>query len=538
MNETSIDGQRDRLGARTAGGQAAGVRALHRDDPGIARGAIRPAGRGRRRRRRPPDAPRCSRTSVKPPVDAPTSRQTRPAGSTPNASSAPVSFWRPARDERQRRLHDSTASDACRRRSPGFRSSGPRRPSRPGPGRRGASACARVRRLGEPALDQELVERSRPRAADVPIPALSAVHAAGGAHLAIMPRADRTSGASGAIGSVRRAPARTRAGRESPGSGAERGQRLPHLGRDPRRRRAGSAGAGRPPSRGRRSGRPGMPMIAEPDLAVRRVRQSGPPRAPRARGCRTRRSRRSPRASPRGACPRAWSRISWRSSGLAKRALIRPTDQPSAASASATCRARARRSARSRRAGCRCPPGGPRLRPTGRISGVRSRQVEAGIARVVQRERVVLGERGPEQRPQLLLVLRAGDDEVRELALGGQREHALVARAVLADEAGPVHRRSPPAGRSGRRRGRSGRRRAGGTWSRARRPAARRRGRGRSRASTACCSAIPTSMNRSGNSAWKRLRPVPVGMPAVIATIRRSSPAAISISSWPRSTAV
>ncbi len=38
----------------------------------------------------------------------------------------------------------------------------------------------------------------------------------------------------------------------------------------------------------------------------------------------------------------------------------------------------------------------------------------------------------------------------------------------------------------------------------------------------ACCSAIPTSKNRSGNSAWNRDSPVPVGMPAVIPTIRRS----------------
>ena len=43
---------------------------------------------------------------------------------------------------------------------------------------------------------------------------------------------------------------------------------------------------------------------------------------------------------------------------------------------------------------------------------------------------------------------------------------------------------------------------------------------------TACCSAIPTSTKRSGNSSWNRLRPVPVGIPAVIATIRRSSRAA------------
>ena len=56
----------------------------------------------------------------------------------------------------------------------------------------------------------------------------------------------------------------------------------------------------------------------------------------------------------------------------------------------------------------------------------------------MQRERVVLGERGPQQRAQLLLVAGRGDDEVRQLALGRQGEHALVARPVLAHEPGPV----------------------------------------------------------------------------------------------------
>ena len=56
----------------------------------------------------------------------------------------------------------------------------------------------------------------------------------------------------------------------------------------------------------------------------------------------------------------------------------------------------------------------------------------------MQRERVVLGERGAHQRAQLLLVLRARDHEVRQLALRRDREHALVARSVLADEARAV----------------------------------------------------------------------------------------------------
>ena len=42
---------------------------------------------------------------------------------------------------------------------------------------------------------------------------------------------------------------------------------------------------------------------------------------------------------------------------------------------------------------------------------------------------------------------------------------------------------------------------------------------------TACCSAIPTSMKRSGKRAWKGSRPVGPGMAAVMATIRGSDSA-------------
>ena len=35
---------------------------------------------------------------------------------------------------------------------------------------------------------------------------------------------------------------------------------------------------------------------------------------------------------------------------------------------------------------------------------------------------------------------------------------------------------------------------------------------------TACCSAMPTSRNRSGNSAWNGSRPVGPGIAAVMAT--------------------
>ena len=56
----------------------------------------------------------------------------------------------------------------------------------------------------------------------------------------------------------------------------------------------------------------------------------------------------------------------------------------------------------------------------------------------MQRERVLLAERRAHQTTQLLLVLGRGDDQVRQLAVRRQGEHALVARAVLADEAGAV----------------------------------------------------------------------------------------------------
>ncbi len=42
---------------------------------------------------------------------------------------------------------------------------------------------------------------------------------------------------------------------------------------------------------------------------------------------------------------------------------------------------------------------------------------------------------------------------------------------------------------------------------------------------TACCSAMPTSKQRSGNALAKRSSPVPDGMAAVTATMRSSRPA-------------
>ena len=88
------DGEVDRLAAASpASASRAFVRSRRRR--GDRRGADRRAGRAPRRPRRHAPRPRWSRTSVKPPVEAPTSRQTSPAGSIPNASSAAASLWPP-----------------------------------------------------------------------------------------------------------------------------------------------------------------------------------------------------------------------------------------------------------------------------------------------------------------------------------------------------------------------------------------------------------------------------------------------------------
>src|SRR3954463_1955731 len=44
---------------------------------------------------------------------------------------------------------------------------------------------------------------------------------------------------------------------------------------------------------------------------------------------------------------------------------------------------------------------------------------------------------------------------------------------------------------------------------------------------TACCSAIPTSKQRFGNFSPNKLRPVPDGIAAVIATMRSSASASV-----------
>ena len=79
MNETSTTARSTGSGS-VDGVERPGVDALHRHDARVAPEPLGELPVARRRPRRPGVAPRCSRTSVKPPVEAPTSSATRPAG--------------------------------------------------------------------------------------------------------------------------------------------------------------------------------------------------------------------------------------------------------------------------------------------------------------------------------------------------------------------------------------------------------------------------------------------------------------------------
>ena len=136
MNETSTVASETGSGSVVAG-QRPGVRPLHGDHARIAPERLCELPAARRRARRHGCAPRCSSTSVKPPVEAPTSRHTRPAGSTPNASSAAASLWPP----RLTYGSGTATSTACpdRRGHPASDRAAPRHRRRPAPGRRAAA---------------------------------------------------------------------------------------------------------------------------------------------------------------------------------------------------------------------------------------------------------------------------------------------------------------------------------------------------------------------------------------------------------------
>ncbi len=152
-DERHVDGHRARS-ARGARRRRGGARCAPRAPPRADRCAARSrAGRGRRRARRRARAPRCSRQSVKPPVPAPTSRQTRPAGSIAKWSSAAASL-RPARETNgsrgpatSRRASTATAVPALSTRRPSTSTAaGHHRPPR------------LLAALEQAALDQQQVE--------------------------------------------------------------------------------------------------------------------------------------------------------------------------------------------------------------------------------------------------------------------------------------------------------------------------------------------------------------------------------------------
>ena len=131
--------------------------------------------------------------------------------------------------------------------------------------------------------------------------------------------------------------------------------------------------------------------------------------------------------------PAAWLARRAASSGFAHRALITVAVRPAAPSSRAASRSRWTigpnpTSSRS----------DPFLEDLGHADLERLAlpvgQVLAGIARIVQGDGSVMGQRGDHEVPELLLVLGRADDQVRQRPLGRQGEHPLVARAVLADE--------------------------------------------------------------------------------------------------------
>ena len=92
MNETS---QTTSCGANGSSVSVARVRPLEHDDARVVAQPRVRAGRSRRRARSRAPRRAAAGTSVKPPVDAPTSRQSSPRGSTPSASSPCASFSPP-----------------------------------------------------------------------------------------------------------------------------------------------------------------------------------------------------------------------------------------------------------------------------------------------------------------------------------------------------------------------------------------------------------------------------------------------------------
>ncbi len=232
---------------------------------------------------------------MKPPVEAPTSRQIRPAGSIANASSAAASLCPP------RETYGSGASTASTTegstRSPDLRSRRARSPSptRTRPAR--TRACARVRDSARPRSTSSWSSRRRAGRPAWIVSALTALswHSPPSADRA--PAASRA-GARPGSGVANRDPASLRRGRRGDAEGLER---LADLALD-----AGSIEPDEPAQVGDRAV-VDEPVARDPDdperpRRGRPGRPAAPPRGARGRPTRSRRSRRSPRGSRRAAC--------------------------------------------------------------------------------------------------------------------------------------------------------------------------------------------------------------------------------------------
>ena len=367
-------------------------------------------------------APRWRRTSVKPPVDAPTSRQTRPAGSMPNASSAAASLWPPRLTYGSRSV--SASGVAASTRSPALRS---RRAASPSPtltlpASTSAWAFARVS-----ARPRSTRSWSRRRRADFPVDVEvgltrlswhSPLHRGSPSGSAATPPLRARRQVSPAPRPIATSVSRTWAAR--PGASS----------RSIRRRSVTEPWSTNRP--------PGMPMI------LTRTSRSAAS-VSRASSIASRTPDPNPPVSTLSSnvttsfLPRAWSRIRSRSSGCGEAGVDHADRPPVAASASAASSARATIGPNPTKS-TSMPSRRTSPRPIGRTSGSIAAQAEPRVARVVEGERVILGEGRSEERPQLLLVLRRRDDEIRELALGREREHPLVTRPVLPDEPGAIDR--------------------------------------------------------------------------------------------------
>ena len=338
--------------------------------------ADRRAVRDRRRPRRHGRAPRCSSTSVKPPVDAPTSRQTRPEATIANASSAASSLW-PPRDTYGSCATSSTGvSDASR--SPGLRSVRPESPTPTRTWPASTSACARLRVGSEAPLDEQLIQALAWRAGHA---SNRGTRHCTPTHLCAH-RLGRIHGTSGRRGGPlpRPAPSRAsgrrlagRAGAGVPGVGRarvsrERGERLLDLRRDP-----GDVESQQPPQIGDRAV-VHEPVARDADDPERRLAIAGS--TSRASSSTSSTAEPKPPVTTLSSSvttsrmPRACSRISWRSIGLANRALITPTDQPSAAEDVRDGERAHDDRPEARPAGRRRRRGGTSPRPTGIGAGV------------------------------------------------------------------------------------------------------------------------------------------------------------------------